>query len=200
MTYNSGIPAASGSTLVGTRDGIRTNFTISQNRFELNHIAYGAGATTGKHLYVQMPTPQAQGTSPLTAAVEWIEFPATIAGGAVEIFWKRPNQAVNVGHIQMTSNIAPTAAQNNGQTFLPGGLIAKWGLTAASGAATQAVTFSPVFPTNLYHVQITPTRATASPGDVTGAWVSTAGLSTSGFTIAKNNSHSFAFYWLAIGN
>jgi len=87
-----------------------------------------------------------------------------------------------------------------GYTTIPGGLIMQWGFTPASSAATQDVTLGLTFPTAIFNVQLTPFRATASPGSSAGFWVSTAALTTSTFRIVNNTGHSYAFYWIALGN
>jgi hypothetical protein len=58
-------PNPSGDTLRSSRDPIRTNFEIIQNRFEDNHNDYSSG--DGKHKFMQMPE---QTSSPTTAANE----------------------------------------------------------------------------------------------------------------------------------
>ncbi len=91
--------------------------------------------------------------------------------------------------------------ESPGYTTLPGGLIIQWGVTAASSAATTNVTFGlNPFPNAVFNVQLTPLHATASPGSSAGFWVSTAALTTAGFTLVNNTGHTYAFYWVALGN
>ena len=56
-----------GDTLVGTRDTIRGNFEIIEDRFNENHVDIDGAAGGGKHKFLQMPE---QATPPATAVNE----------------------------------------------------------------------------------------------------------------------------------
>ena len=85
MTYEPR-PNPSGDTLIASRDTIRGNFTIVQDRFEDDHEAYSAG--TGRHTLINLV---AQTTLPATAAGEsWLaSSDATSAATTrVELGWR----------------------------------------------------------------------------------------------------------------
>ena len=58
-------PRPSGDTLVESRDPIRTNFEVIQDRFDENHVGIDNGSGGGKHKFLQMPE---QSAAPGTAA------------------------------------------------------------------------------------------------------------------------------------
>lgn len=79
------------------------------------------------------------------------------------------------------------------------GLIFQGGLSPVIALDTaQAITFSVVFPTAVLGVFVQAIHAPAGAGNENTGLVSTAGLSTSGFTLI-NDGTAKQFYWWAIG-
>ena len=100
--------------------------------------------------------------------------------------------------IQMTKgtpNISPGGFSDNGETFIPGGLLLKYGNYLAV-ATTGTITFSSVgltaFPNNLFNVLIT--NKTSSTTRI----ISAQNFSTTSFDFATNFVGNFC--WMAIGN
>ena len=190
MTYQPR-PLISDDTLLKSRDKIREDFEIIQNRFNDNHVDFNDGL--GKHKFLNMPV---QSPDPSSSASEGLLFCKTINGSSELQFARDANATTYT----MTG---PAPIQSGtGQTFLPGltsSMIMKWGVTAATNS-NQDIVFATEFPNNLYQVQLTPYRATSSPGSTFGFWVSTAGFSKAGFTIVNNSGHTFAWFWTAIGD
>jgi hypothetical protein len=111
-------------------------------------------------------------------------------------------EVVNYG--QFAATLATT-----GQRIYPDGMIEKWGTATLpiSGAATTsvAVVFAVAFPTAVWNIQVTPSRAISSGGF--NAICNAASATTAGFTVeGDSNSPSGLFsrtvvvYWRAIGN
>ena len=207
MTYTPNIPQT-GQSLGSTRDPIRTNFQQIDAVNSINHESFDT-ANKGKHKFLQMPE---QSTAPTTAADEGGLYTKVGVGPSeTNLFFRGESdgkeyqltkaiQADNAKFGTDTNYEEGPPSLNGGWTFLPGGLVLQWGLiNTAASSSTFAVNFPIVFPTNVWNIQVTGTRAASSPGN-TDAWVSTSGLSTSGFTIYNNGGHNFKFYWQAIGN
>jgi hypothetical protein len=120
MTYTS-LPN-SGQSLGQTRAAIKNNFDEIKASFDINHIDFDL-AGNGKHLLIQMPTPQ---TSPVTAASEIALYPKLDGALAPQLFFRPQN---NANEIQMTHTVPATVNNANGAgsltryTFLPGDLV-----------------------------------------------------------------------------
>jgi hypothetical protein len=102
---------------------------------------------------------------------------------------------------RFATNTNYLTSNTGGWTFLPGGLVLQYGSFAASSSSTYNITFPIPFPSGNppFSVTISGTRASSSPGS-SASWVSTSGLSSTGFTIFNDGAHNFGWYWLAIGN
>jgi len=193
MSYNP-IPPSSGGTLVGTRDQIRTNFTLIQSNFDINHEDYGVGANAGKHKFMQMPQ---QSSAPTTAAGD-IALYSKLVSSIPRLFLRQESSGTE---IQM-SGINPSAA-TNGYTFLPGGLLLQWGIkTPLSSTGTVTFATSNInFPNNCFNVSCT---LISSPGGTSSSNTIapiTATVTGNGFNYSYTGSSSYvAFYWQAIGN
>lgn len=175
MTFTPGIPA-SGQTLGASRTQVLGNFT---NYFDVISVNHGApngepAASQGKHKFVEMP---AQASDPATIAGEISTYCKTSGAGAQELYLRR---ASNGTVIQMSVGDPVIAA--SGSTFLPGGIIMKWG-----PVATGANLFTPPFPNNVYSFQM-------SQGNGGGTF---SAIDVNGFTAASVVAPS---YYLAIGN
>lgn len=102
--------------------------------------------------------------------------------------------------IQLTGPLTPVANQN-GYTFLPGGILMQWGLQGSSSATSVPVTFNVPFPNNIYNVSAIPVRADTSPGSDFSTVIVTASPSLGGFTIGNIGGHTMVgWFWTAIGN
>lgn len=193
MTY-SPQPPNSGGTLVGTRDTIRGNFEIIQNRFNDNHVDFNDGS--GKHKFLQLPeiNTQTPSTDPSTADNE-AAFYSKEANSVAQLFMRRQSDGAI---LQLTAaDVSDTTAQaTSGYSCLPGGLLIQYGsIGAESSSSTRTITFPKAFSANPYSIVITGFKAgTVSTQD---AYVQT--RSTTQFTIRVGDGHSWDFFWTAIG-
>lgn len=120
-----------------------------------------------------------------------------------ELFFKNTTGSI----VQLTRggvNLAPVGYPNNGELFLPGGLLFKYALTPVMGSSTTA-TFTwagtganelslTAFPSNCFNVQVTP-FTTDSGGNV----YRVTAVTTTTFTI-RNGNFSSQYFVTAIGN
>lgn len=96
MTY-SHRPTASGDTLFASRDPIRTNFIVIQDRFDENHFDIDGGVGGGKHKFLQLPEiPNAEApTIPATAVNEGGVY-TQVLNGNTELYFRRENNGNQV--------------------------------------------------------------------------------------------------------
>lgn len=188
-------PNASGDTLSASRDPIRTNFTVLQDRFDENHVDLDGGAGGGKHKFLQMPE---QSSAPATAVNELGVY-SKVANSISELFLRRESSGTE---IQLTTG--DVRANTRGYTFLPGGVLLQWGIiTAPSNGGT--VTFTDDsgidFPNNIWCLT---TTAISKVGGTSTTHVSAPRkdtVLTTGYTYDWAASTSYVeFYWQAIGN
>lgn len=205
MAYNPSIPQATDALSQSQLD-ILNNFTSIGTTFDVNHVDFNAGADAGKHKYIQLPV---QGANP----------PAVFGSGEVAIYsflsgvtsqnelWiNKKNQAANV-QIPSTASILSVASSpgNNvsGWTYLPSGILLKWGNSTATG--NTAITFPvagdiPVF-TDVMSMQLTTYANSAAD---TNTFIRLSSFTNLGFncygsarTTVSNAATSFQY--LAIG-
>lgn len=204
MTYTIR-PDTQGDTLVSSRNPIRTNFEVIQDRWEVNHEEINVG---GKHIFVEMPN-QASIPTPLAAGESTIYAKAVNSNS--QIFFT-PDATGN--EIQMTrmntanfatfaTNTVYQANRRGGWTFLPGGMLLNYGLTEVQQNATDININFPRSYTNVpYSVTFSPARDTGtSPGTTYEFNLDISNLGTSSFRIKNHGSpaHSYRFSWIAIG-
>jgi hypothetical protein len=137
MPYDPNSPMAA-QLLSVSQPIIQGNFAIIQNSFDVNHIDFGAGADNGKHKYAEFPVAMTNPIPPVVfAAGEIALYGATNAVTAVnELYVNKTNQATVV-QIPATASILSTNSnpgQNvTGWTYLPSGILLKWGQGSANG-------------------------------------------------------------------
>lgn len=161
-----------GQTLVDTRDPIRNNFSNINNNFAVNHVEFNSGGDSGKHKFItfvaQNPVPVFVGTDEGMYSSNAVITP-TINGS--EIWLKKfYDSGLSNFDIPFTaafiSNTAAGTITNDmtqGWTYLPSGLVLKWGRQTAVGTT---VTFPvgatiPAF-ANCFAVLMTPAAQVAT--------------------------------------
>jgi len=146
-----------GQTLGVTRVPINQNFSVIGSTFEVDHVGYNL-TNQGKHNKVTMPV---QSPAPVTAAGEVALFSQTSSLTNVpEIAWRRQSSG---SVVEFTGGLLASS----GWTYLPSGILLKWGHTSATGLTT--VTFPvganiPAF-TNIFSMQVTTAYVNTSDGD-----------------------------------
>lgn len=173
-----------------------TNFQQLNTVFDVDHVPFndGTAANRGKHdqsTYIQL------NSGPATAANELAVYNKSVTyTGPVnvnELFLRLPS---NGSEIQMTQNRNTLTPSSNGSTFLPGGLLLKWGILN-SPSDNDSISFAGgAFQSAVYSITLTPVR------DATGErsmYVKTGSVSVSGFQIRTSSSNFNAVYYMAIG-
>lgn len=183
MTYQPNIPLATDFISVSQQD-INNNFTSLNNAFNTNHVTFNAGGA-GKHKFCSFPD---QLASPGTAVNEVAIYSKDV-GGTSQLFFQREGLAPGGADIQMTVG-NPTAAAN-GTSFLPGGIIIKWGSVVGAPGGNTA-TFATAFPNNVFSV-------TLGILDTTVARTATVSAIGLGSCLIKSSAVNTVYY-IAIGN
>lgn len=181
MTYQANIPQPTNLISVSQND-ILQNFQAIDAAWNINHEDFNA-ANQGKHIYVEMPN---QGADPAGAATQMTLF-SKLTGGNSQLFYKRDAEGTSY---QLTGT-NPTAAAS-GSTFLPGGLLLKWGNVVAAASPTS-VSFASAFPTACFSVTV----AINNNSPAFSATVNSVG--TTGFDLYTTKTGVTHFY-IAIGN
>lgn len=184
------IPSQSQADLLGNFQAINS----STEGFGLDHVQFDAVSDKGKH---QKSTYIEQGSDPTTAANEMCVYAkeVTYAGPTTntELFLAKESAGTV---IQMSQTIVDPLIASNGSTFLPGGVLIKWGILN-SPVDNSTVTFTSAFPNNIWNIQLTPVK---SDNTARSMYVKTGTAATTGFTIQTSSSNFTSVYWLAIGN
>ena len=186
MTYYPTIPQA-GDLPSQSQAQILSNFAEIDTDFARDHVALTAATNRGFHKYTRF---EMQATGPATTLTQ-VAFYCKNDGVAPNLYFRRSNIPAAGAEILMTANVTPVNAAT-GQSFLPGGLIMKWGqFTMGASPTTHAYTTG-AFPGNTQCVLVCPFLG-APPAviPVVTAW------SNLGFTVAANPGQALTY--IAIG-
>jgi hypothetical protein len=155
MAYDNTIPKPTDK-LKDSQADLLANFVAIQTLIEVNHGTFGA-SDQGQHKFITLPT---QSSDP------------TINAAEIGLFSKNFLAWNNQLRVQRNSggNLVPFTAVDGGTpgwTFLPSGILLKWGTATGTGLAT--LTFPtganiPVF-SSVYSVQLTTTNSGITESD-----------------------------------
>lgn len=97
-------PFAQDDTLLLSRDPIRTNFSLIQDRFNENHVGINSGSGGGKHKFLQMPE---QSAAPTTAANEAAVYTkqGPAPASTTELYFRRESNGTEIQMTGAGSNI-----------------------------------------------------------------------------------------------
>lgn len=192
MTFNANIPAST-DLISQSQSQIQTNFSQSNTAFGVDHTAFDVVSNQGKH---KKSTYVEQGSDPATLANELDVYTKDL-GGVTTLYLRKESN----GTVVQMSGQDPTIA-SSGSTFLPGGIIIKWGIVSAASA--NPISFASAFPTNCWSVVAQPINSGAAT--VANDYVYIYNVTTSGFSatgvqrVAKVGNTGFNYYYIAIGN
>jgi|SRR5271165_3263752 len=199
MAYNNAIPQPTDLISVSQGD-LLNNFAAIQTLLTVNHVNFNT-ADQGKHMWVTFP--QQGATPPAGSGFLATELGLYNAVNATttknELYVNKTNQATVV-QVPMTASTLSTSSSpaqgTQGWSYLPSGIIIKWGNTTGTGLTLVDFTgLGPTY-TNLLSVLLTVDNSTATDIDVAvrlralvgptqfSAWVSprtTTGSATSNF-------------------
>jgi len=149
MPYQQNIPLPTDQGSQSQAD-LLGNFQALYTLIDENHAIFG-DPNEGKHKWVTLP---AQLAPPVTAANEVALFAGpSVYTGATELGYRREGNGAIIDFTSANRAIA-------GWTFLPSGVLLKWGQAATTNAGPDTIAFPvaaniPVF-NNVYSMQLTP--------------------------------------------
>lgn len=187
--YIDNLPTAN-QTFAQTQPLINRNFTIIDTAFSVDHTAMTSNTNQGNHVKVTLISgadPAAVNQGPIFYSKQ-VTYPGPLTKN--ELFFR---QAIGDGSniVQLTDMANAIAVSASGSTFLPGGVIIKWGSVTGKPAGT-AFTFSTPFLSNVFSL----TLGNFNTGPTTTATFGNVGLT--GATIYSSNTNQV--YYIAIGN
>jgi hypothetical protein len=189
----------SGQTLAITKTPINQNFSIIDTAFSQDHVPYqNANPGQGKHNQITFPVnvPIAPNTDPITLAGEMALYNKLVAG-IPQLFIRQQNNGAIVNATSSQYNFFNITTMS-GYTYLPSGVLIKWGVLNAPLANAQnpnipfqVGTIPPFNAVPL--VSVARMGAGASPGGITVYNASAVDVSV------YNNGGATSFTYIAIG-
>lgn len=189
MTFNPNIPQST-DIPAQSQAQFLTNFSQLNTVFDLDHVTFNnaTAANRGKHdksTYVE------QSGDPVTGANE-VALYSKDTSGNTRLYMRQES----AGTVIQLSGASPTVAAS-GSTFLPGGLILKWG-GKASPVTNDILTFAGgAFPNNVFSITITPVKADSTERSF---YILTGSVTLSQFQITTDSGAFSQMYYFAIGN
>jgi hypothetical protein len=214
-TYNPLVPSG---TIPLNQDylNLQNNFNKANSSFGTDHYAFdNASANNGYHSVAHFVAVSiVSGGNPTNLPIP-INIPAPV-GLTGELFVAQTDDGINTDETlfwqsgggkfaQLTRNFNPTIS-TNGKTYLPGGLILQWGKKTTPGNSgtitfsTESGTDNIAFPSNLFNVQLTLSRANTGGGSGVIVIDSSATFDKTKFSYISSTSGSVDLYWTALGN
>lgn len=203
--YQPGIPTGSVD-LDQDYLNIQHNFTQLDTSFGKDHVPFSTTLNNGYHTSVHLDPVSTTTTNP-TNNYPPVQPPTTAGFGQLwsdeETDGSGTDNALYFltgkgNNIKLTTNFLPIS-NNTGTTFLPGGIILKWGQFNPSSATTGTKTFAAAFPNNCFRVFLQVTNTNVQPLSNFIFYISSE--STTGFNWSSNNtSFNQAVNFIAIGN
>jgi hypothetical protein len=172
---------------------------------DVNHVSFdnaipinSLNGERGKHHMVDLLKRDTSGSAPPYAVVDFLGTITEMVFYAKDRVYGAPILITDTtlylrkanGNLFQMSGLDPVAAQT-GSTFLPGGMIMKWGKNTVAIGGT--ITFAQQFPANCFSVTCTPHSATTSRSLC--IW----NPSATGFQVFPENNGTVVT-WIAIGN
>lgn len=190
MTYDPIKPQAL-DLLSQSQADIQTNFNQANVIMGINHVNFNnpTAVNRGKHTFVTM----IEGGDPALVVNEICHYCKDLGG--VSTWYMRKEGGA--GTIIQMSGPDPVSA-SPGQTFLPGGIILKWGFFAmGAGVTTVDVIYPIAFPVSYFVVTLTRTNATTA--DEAGVLLG-AGTTRFQFRAVRTGTTNITYFYIALGN
>ncbi len=189
-----------GQTLGSSKPQVSGNFGTIDAAFSINHIGYNL-SNQGKHFLIQFPVQSSVPAGIIASDISLYNMlptnPTYPATGTNELFLVKADGTTT---IPITASVQNT----NGWTYLPSGILLKWG-NASYASAPQTVTFPtggniPAFK-NIFSVTLTPVQNVSSPFNNV---ITINTISTTNFVITNGGTFGppsgVTVNYLAIGN
>lgn len=187
MTFKPSIPQP-GDLISQSQVDILNNFTSIGTAFDVNHVDFNQSGA-GKHFKVEMPN---QSPGPTGVAGQ-----ATIYANGGDIWAIKGAGTAYQLTDGASGNVDSTST--NGSSFLPGGMIIKWGTSTIIGGTNNiGVTYTTSMPAATFTAN--GTLNTNAAGALYTIGIN--GKSLTGFTINVNPTPpgNLTIFWVAIGN
>lgn len=204
--YQPGIPT--GTVKLNTDyENIRNNFTRADTSFGTDHVPFSSNTPqNGYHTSIHfnpisttatnLPNNNPPQTPPVVPGIGQL-FSSQITDGYgtdTALFSLTGNGLLT----QLTSNFVPNLSPTNGSTFLPGGIVLKWGFGSAAPLSTNLrINFTTPFANSCFNVILTHFKNTTNSFNKTDYWVNAKDVN--GFDLVNDNSHTWQYSWFAIG-
>ncbi len=160
MSYQQNIPAATDVKSQSQAD-IQGNFQAIKTLIDVNHVTFGA-ANQGKHDKVSFPLTSTSPVAPVFLATEeglYNLVNATTSKNELYVHRQTVDAATDIPFTASVLSNTAVASSDNGWTYLPSGVLLKWGRTAAvtaTVAVTPTVTSGGPNFTRVFRVMVTP--------------------------------------------
>jgi len=179
---------------------IRGNFTAIDTAWDINHVGIG-DTNQGKHEYVHIR----ENSTPSTISNEMVLYTQnpTYTPNGTELFIRRESNGAGIP-ATAAYFISGTANSSQGWTFLPSGILLKWGRVDTAGG-DQSITFATggnnVAFSAVYRAILTPVDSASGDSDdaIRLKSVSTTTLSYYGSPRTTTGAKAMSFHYLVIG-
>lgn len=182
MTYTPNTPQAT-DFISTTQPLIEANFQFLDTGIGVDHNFDVSDATVMYHNKASMPN---------------LSTGETLPAGTAGMYYVLAGEAKFLNAAGVKCKLSSGVAASTGYQWIAQSLI-QWGKTTAS-SSNIPVTFLLPFPTAVFNIQVTAIHDSSNPGTQFGFWVNSSGPTLTGFTIVNNSTHTFSYYWQAIGN
>lgn len=192
LTYNNAIPQATDA-FATSQPQILTNFASIESLIDVDHEDF-ASPEYGQHAKVTFPV---QGSAPVFAA------------GSVGLY-NLNSSLTTLNELFLTNSAGATypitgvEAATTGWTYLPSGLLLKWGTSAGNGSTTIVFPVAATIPVfnNVFTAQVTDSFNSVAD---TNTYVRFSTFSTVSITVycssrTVTGAANTSFNWLVIGN
>lgn len=203
FTYQSNIPAAT-DTLATSQGDIQTNFASIESLIDVDHVDFN-DANAGMHNQITLPLNDNSPIAPVFSSPNIGLYNLVPAAAPLtninELFINKYVNGLVQKQIPMTASTLSTnavpAAFSTGYTYLPSGIIMKWGQFPFNQNPATTIVFDATVPfTQILSLQLTPNVAGGAV--VASVSVKTTLVNATGFTAITNATAGFISY-LAIG-
>lgn len=141
MSYQQNIPAATDIKSQSQSD-IQGNFQAIKTLIDINHVTFGS-ADQGKHNKVSFPLTSTSPVAPVFAATEeglYNLVNATTSKNELYVHRQTVDAPTDIPFTASILSNTAVASSDNGWTYLPSGMLLKWGFKSAN---TSPVTVTP---------------------------------------------------------
>lgn len=181
MTYNASIPQST-DFISNSQLQILGNFSQLNAQFLVDHTAFNTGSGNGDGFHKKVTLNVPLGADPVPAGTASAVYSKDV-GGVGQLFFANSSAPK-----QITGTVSAIA---NGTSFLPGGVILKWGLASQF---LVHIPFTPAFPTACFSVVLT-----ATDPAYTGNLLVTS-IDPGFFVAQRSGTGAMGYYYIAIGH